>query len=286
MAKMPLSHHWPKEGKVELNENDVTANGIRLHVYRTGTDKPPLVFAHGRSDNGLCYWPIAKEFADDYEIILYDARDHGQSEKPESRTGLVDRAHDLEALVKELGLRKPGIIGHSLGAVTAALFAGAHSHIPSCIVLEDPPPLAYLTSTDEQSVARYRQWEQFVAVLREKSIQELVEMNRLDSPTWPESEREYWAQSKLQYRLKPFGEDRIDAGLGEQLVSQITCPVLLITADLKLGSAFPPQEAQQLLSGRANARHVNIPGAGHNIRREQPDAFLATVRDFLKGCEA
>jgi N-formylmaleamate deformylase len=271
---------------VELVEDDITANGINLHVYRTGTEKPPIVFAHGRSDNGLCFWPIAKEFAGDYEIILYDARDHGQSEKPEWRTNLLDRADDLAGLVGALALRMPRLVGHSLGALTVELLAGAYPHIPSCIVLEDPPPFVYLSAEDDEARTRYREWEKLVAVIRGKSVQELVEMNRLESPSWPESERESWAQSKLQYHLKPFGEDRIEAGLGDQLVSQIACPVLLITADLELGSAFPPREADRMLSGLANARHVNIPGAGHNIRRDQPEAYLAAVRDFLKGCDA
>jgi N-formylmaleamate deformylase len=270
---------------VNLLENDIVANGIKLHVYRTGTKKPALVFAHGRSDNGLCFWPIAKQFSGDYEIILYDARDHGQSEKPGAQTNLMDRTHDLAGLVEALGLEEPRLVGHSLGAVTVALLAGSYPSIPSCIVLEDPPTIEALAEDDEKTMVRYQGWAAYIGAAKERSIPELIEMNRLENPTWPEGEREPWAQSKLQYHFKPFGEDRIDATLGEQIVSKISCPMLLITADPTLGSAFPPQEAEQLVAGLPNARHVNIPGAGHNIRRERPEAYLAAVRDFLKSCE-
>ncbi len=267
-----------------LSENDITANGIKLHIYRTNTNKPPLVFAHGRSDNGLCFWPVAEQFAEDYEIILYDARDHGQSESPESLTSLMDRAQDLAGLVGALALQEPKLVGHSLGAVTVALLAGLYPHIPDCIVLEDPPPLEVMADSAEQGEMRHKGWLEFITAVKDKSIQELVEMNRRDNPSWPEAEREPWAQSKLQYQVKAFGGDRIDLASGQQILSQITCPVLLLTADLAKGALFPPQAADEMVAGAANARHVNIPGAGHNIRREQSEAYLTAVRDFLQAC--
>jgi pimeloyl-ACP methyl ester carboxylesterase len=262
-------------------ESDVTANGIKLHVYRTNANKPPLLFAHGMSDNGLCFWPVAEQFAGGFEIILYDSRNHGKSEAPKTGTTLIDRAQDLAALVNTLGLEKPCLIGHSLGAVTIALLAGLHPHMPGCIVLEDPPPFERLAAQDGPSVAHHEAWRESAAINKEKSVEELMEMNRQESPTWPESERQPWARSKLQYSLQSFGEDRIDVLLGNRIVSQIMCPVLLITADLDQGALYPPDAADELVSELPNARHINIPGAGHNIRREQPAAYSAAVRDFL-----
>ena len=269
---------------MELFEKDIIANSIKLHVYRTGTNKPPLVFAHGRSDNGLCFWPIAKQFANDYEIILYDARNHGRSENPESTTSLMNRVQDLAGLIEALGLQKPKLVGHSLGAVTVALLAGSYPHIPRCIVLEDPPTFELMAADNEQARSRHQGWEKFISAIQEKNVQEVVAIGRQESPTWPEAEWEPWAQSKLQYHLRPFGDDRIDVALGQQIVSQITCPLLLITADLEKGAIFPPEGADVLVAELPDARHVNIPGAGHNIRRDQPEAYLTAVRDFLKSC--
>jgi len=270
---------------MELIESDVLANDIKLHVYRTNTNKQPLLFAHGRSDNGLCFWPIAKQFADEYEIILYDARHHGQSENPESKTGLMDRVQDLAGLIEALGVQKPTLVGHSLGAVTVALLAGSYPQIPGCIVLEDPPPFELMAADDEQAMTLHKGWEEFIGAIKGKSVPELVEMSRQQSPSWPDAEREPWAQSKLQYHLRPFGEDRIDTALGNQIISQITCPTLLITADLDKGAIYPPEAADESVAGLPNASHVNIPGAGHNIRREQPNAYLTAVRKFLNEIE-
>ena len=269
---------------MNLLESDVTANHIQLHVYRTNTHKPPLLFAHGRSDNGLCFWPVAKQFAAEFEIILYDARGHGQSEKPENRTGLMDRVQDLAGLIEALGLQKPKLVGHSLGALTVALFAGTYPELPDCIVLEDPPPVEMMASKSEEALAHHKESEEFMKAIQGKSIPELVALNRQESPTWPEAEREPWAQAKLQYQLKPFGEDYIDPAAGRHIISQITCPTLLLTADLDRGAITSPQAADELVAGLPQARHVHIPGAGHNIRREQPEAYLKAVRDFLESC--
>lgn len=266
---------------MNLIESDVLANGVKLHVYRTGAAKPPLLFAHGRSDNGLCFWPIAQQFADDFEIILYDARDHGQSEQTDSQLTLLDRAQDLAGLIDALQLRKPALVGHSLGAATVALLAGQQPQIPACIVLEDPPPYELMAAQTDQARAGYKGWEQFIEGIKGKEIAEIVARGRQGSPTWPEAEWEPWAQSKQQYHLKPFGEDSIDAATAHEIVAQITCPTLLITADPTLGAVYPPQAAEAWVATLPDAQHINIANAGHNIRRDQPDAYVTAVRHFL-----
>lgn len=267
---------------MNLIESDIQANGIRLHVYRTGTQKLPLVFVHGMSDNGLCYWPIAQHFAEDFEIILYDSRSHGLSEE----TGLggastLDRAHDLAGLVEALGLEKPFLVGHSMGAVTISLFAGLYPTIPGRIVLEDPPPFAVMAADSEERQAGRRQWRNMAAENKLKSAEDLIEMNRRESPTWPEAERVPWAQSKQQFSLAAFDEQFVDGVTGNRIVGQITCPTLLITADLEKGAIYPPEDAEALAIVHPTLQHVHIAGAGHSIRREQPEAFLKAAREFL-----
>jgi pimeloyl-ACP methyl ester carboxylesterase len=261
---------------MKLIERDILANGIRLHVYRTETGKRPLVFA-----NGLCFVPIAEQLADDFEIILYDSRGHGRSEAPQIKTTIIDRAEDLAGLLKVLGLRKPNLLGHSMGAATVAIYAGLYPGGPSRIVLEDPPPFEMLVPVDPQALEARKAWHKLAAANRQKSIPELVEMNRQESPTWPEAERAPWARSKQQFSLTVFEDGFIDPGLGKQIMYRITCPVLLLTADPKLGALYPVQAAEELVASLPAAWHVNIPGAGYSIRREQPEAYLKAVRSFL-----
>lgn len=264
---------------MNLTEFYTTANGIRLHGYRTGNDRPPLVFAHGITDNGMCFAPIAMQLADAYEIILYDARGHGESDAPQTKTAFFDQAQDLAGLVQALGLHQPGLIGHSMGAVTVALCAGLYPHMPGRIVLEDPPSLEMLAAP--RGVARPK-WLELAAANKQKTMQELLEVSCRENPAWPDAERAPWAQAKQQMSLTIFDEGSFNLQRAQQVVSQITCPTLIITADLKRGSLYPPQAADELVANLPRGKHINISGAGHNIRREQPAAFLKAVCEFLQ----
>jgi N-formylmaleamate deformylase len=263
---------------MDLQEFDVITNGIRLHGYRTGSPKPPLVFAHGITDNGLCFLPFASQLADLYEIILYDARGHGKSEGPTFPSTWFDRAEDLAGLVAALGLEKPGLVGHSMGAITVAFYAGLHPQMPGRIVLEDPPPLEMLAARHSSD----QPWRLLAAANKQKNLPELVEISRRENPAWPEAEREPWALAKQQMSLSIFEEGPFDFQQAQQVVSQIACPVLILTADLDKGSLFPPQAAEKLAASLPRARHINIPGAGHSIRREQPAAYFKAVSEFLQ----
>jgi N-formylmaleamate deformylase len=269
---------------VQLIEQDVAANGARLRVYRTGTDKSPLVFAHGITDNGLCFVPIADQLSEDFEIVLYDARGHGRSDPSPPGTTPLDRANDLGALIDALELRKPGLLGHSMGGATVALFAGLSPQVPGYIILEDPQPFETLVPAGGEATEIRALWRERTAADRQKSIDELVQISRLRDPTWPEAERLPWAQAKQQVSLTVFEEGFMDdVESVKRILSQIVCPTLLVTADPQMGSLFSPAEADELVASLPLATHVSIPDAGHNIRREQPNLYLEAVRDFLRG---
>ena len=118
----------------------IQTNGIRLHVTRTGGAKPPLVLAHGYSDDGLCWTPVAEELAMAYDVVMPDARGHGLSDAPDGDYGPLEQAADLAGVIEGLGLQRPIIVGHSMGALTALTLAGRYPALPGAIALEDPPP--------------------------------------------------------------------------------------------------------------------------------------------------
>jgi hypothetical protein len=49
---------------------DVDANGVRIHYYRTGGEKPPLVLSHGATDSGRCWTRVARDLESDYDVIM------------------------------------------------------------------------------------------------------------------------------------------------------------------------------------------------------------------------
>lgn len=57
-------------------------NGINIHYLRTGGDKPPGVLLHGLMTSGVCWTPVARALESNYDVIMPDARGHGNSSAP------------------------------------------------------------------------------------------------------------------------------------------------------------------------------------------------------------
>jgi len=107
-------------------------------------------------------FPIAELFSEDYAIILYDSRNHGKS-APSITANLMDRAKDLAALIRELGLLASKQNGHSLGAVTITLFAGIFPNVPACAVLENPPSFEMFAAKNPKSLEFSITWHEIAA---------------------------------------------------------------------------------------------------------------------------
>ncbi len=263
----------------------VQANGIRVHYNRTGGDLPKLVLAHGVTDDGLCWTPLARALESEFDIVMVDARAHGESEAPEAGYEPATLAADLAAVIREIGLDRPAILGHSMGAITALALAGTFPELPGAILAEDPPPW-WMGPMPPAADGR-----DIVADIR-ASIVEMLKLNREDliahqraeTPWWPEEDFAPWAESKLRFNengLGLFSKSVVTSVDWLTTLPRITCPLLLITADTERGAIVPPIAASRLKEMVPQTRVVHIPDAGHSIHRDQQAAFLDTVRTFL-----
>ena len=64
-------------------------------------------------------------------------------------------------------------------------------------------------------------------------------------------------------------------------MQQIQCPTLLLTADTDLDGLVSQETALQIAQANEEIKVIHLPGAGHNIRREQYEPFVWTVSGFL-----
>ena len=84
-------------------QGDISSNGIRIHYYRTGgVNKPPLILAHGFTDNGLCWTRTAEALMSEFDVVIVDARNHVLSGAGSADVGSL--AAHLAALVPWLEL--------------------------------------------------------------------------------------------------------------------------------------------------------------------------------------
>jgi pimeloyl-ACP methyl ester carboxylesterase len=262
----------------DWTSGDVASNGIRMHYYRTGGDKPPLVLSHGAIDSGLCWTRVARALENEYDVIMPDARGHGLSDAPPTGYTSADHAADLLGLIDALGLRRPALGGHSMGARCVLRLIADHPDIARCAFLEDPPM--------RTAGAARRHPEVMIRIVQDaqaSDVETTIQRGRQLSPTWSDEELQPWADSKMHVS-RAFLDSMNGAHPLEDWRDQFAatrCPVLLVTADPELGAIVTPEAAEEAARLGSNVQVVRLPGAGHSIRREQFDAYMAAVRGFL-----
>jgi pimeloyl-ACP methyl ester carboxylesterase len=210
-----------------------------------------------------------------------DARGHGLSDAPEGDYSAAARAADLAGLIEALGLQRPAVGGHSMGAGTALRLVADYPEIARCALLEDPGLRSAAPSTTDQEARRARM-RQEAAERRALGREGIIARGRQQHPDWAEEEFGPWADSKLQVSERFSGTVRApERPDWRDLLPKVQCPVLLITSDPERGGIVTPETAEEARRLLPSMRVVRIQGAGHNIRREQFDAYVKAVRAFL-----
>jgi len=266
----------------EWFSGDLTANGIRIHYYRTGGDKPPVILSHGATDSGLCWTRVTRALEADYDVIMPDARGHGLSDAPDGGYTSEERAADLAGLIQALGLEKPAVGGHSMGAQTTFQLAATYPDLIRCAILEDPGFRFLPGQSPEAANPTTSRIRENTMALKSLDREAIIARCRAQSPTWGEEELGPWADAKQQVSPKFLTALRPPEGAHWwELLPKVTCPILLVTADPAKGAIVTPEVAQEAARLQPRLKVVRLTGAGHNIRRERFDGFLPAVQSFL-----
>lgn len=269
--------HW--------THHKVNANNVRQHYYRTNSGdsgKPPVVLVHGFSDNGLCWEPAAMALEAQFDVVMPDMRAHGLSARVQ-RGEKIDMAADLAALIAALGLDKPIIGGHSMGAAVAASFGARFPRVPRALVLEDPP---WFEAPPEMHLPGFFDEEgpnaQWIKGLQRISLEEVMAQCRAEHPTWPEAIVRRWCEGKQQLDFTFFTAQDTLWKPWQELAPRFSCPTLLITADPEKGGIVSAAVARQAAEANPLIQVAHISGAGHHVRFENPAAYMQALASFLE----
>jgi N-formylmaleamate deformylase len=267
---------------VEYKENYIQINGVNLHYYRAGDGTQSLILLHGASDNGMCWKPTADLLAEEFDVIMPDAQGHGLSDRLGKGFKFSDQAHQVAGLARELGIKDPVIMGHSMGGSCATNVAALYPDLPRAIILEDPGwmvPGEAPPNRGEGAREMRERAEQF----KNLTVEELIEQCHKESPLWSYEELVPWAESKKQFDTALFSSFNINELPWADMVPKIRCPALLFTAEAGIVSDDTVAKAMEIWSADKPLSHVKVMGAGHNIRRENFTLFYDTVQEFIKG---
>ena len=251
------------------------ANGINIHYLRTGGVKPPLVLLHGLMGSGACWGPLARSLEAGYDVVMPDARGHGDSSAPLQGYRYEDHASDVIELIRGLGLAAPILLGHSMGGMTAAVVASQVSSMIRGVILADP---TFLSPEWQREVRDSDVAEQHRRVLSLDKCDALAQA-RLRHPRRSSEIVELLAEARQQTRMSAFDVLTPPNPEYHQLVSTIDVPILLVIGDDPVVFLETARELQRLNS---RIRVEQIRDAGHGVPYDQPERFGSVVRSFLR----
>ena len=252
-------------------------DGVELRVHRTGRAERPLVLVHGIADSGLCWARLARALEADCDVVMFDARGHGESARPGSYS-FAEHVRDLVGVLERLDVQPAVLVGHSMGGAHVAAVAAEHPELVRGLVLVDPHwPL----DSAGYDVAG---WRVAMAANNALSLDELLAIGRHENPSWVEQELEPWARAKqiVDPAVASWLNSTRDIARWREVAERIRCLTLLVTGDasnVTVGAEGAAQ-AQRLCP---SLRVAHIPAAGHSIHRDQFGSFLAALSSFLQG---
>jgi N-formylmaleamate deformylase len=261
-------HQW--------TDGSCATNDVRVHYVRTGGGGQPVVLLHGLMGSGLCWSPLARALEDEFDVVMPDARGHGESSAPEFGYGYAELAGDVLGLVRGLQLSRPVFIGHSMGGMTAAVAAQRSAGNLRALVLVDP---TFISPDRQQEV-----WDSDVADQHRRSLwlskSELVAEARARHPHRSAEIIELQVEARLNTCLSAFGVLAPPNPDFRVVVAAIEVPTLLLVGDSPVVSI---ELALELSHVNPLVGVEQIPNAGHGLPFDQPEHLARAVAAFLRG---
>ena len=258
---------------VSENVRIATRDGLRLAYVDTGEGDPPLVFVHGWCCDHTHWRAQVPEFSRRHRVVALDQRGHGQSGKPDQDYTIAGFVDDLAWLIRELGLERPVLIGHSMGGVIALNLAHEHPNLLRAIVMVDAPAVPIPDSM-------------------QPTVTELLE--GLRSPPYREVASEFVASFMFNEWSDPELKAEIVAGMASapQRLMYTALESTLAAENMPAGPIPVPAMFVRAATQTASADEIRAryPGievaevdAAHFLQMEKPEATNRILSRFLEG---
>lgn len=263
------------------NDSKIELDGKSIHYYyHIDGEKPFMFFLHGFMDNGLCYNRVAEQFLDRFNVILPDARGHGQSTDPPKGASFKEMLDDVRDLCDHLKLDKIYIQGHSMGGAQAALFAAEYPDRVNAVILEDPAIVSSRMSKIGMSFFGFF----LIFAPHRKSpapLEKYIKRSKFMNKKWVEQDQLVWAKAQQEFETHYAAKNALmikNVPNGKDILPKINVPILLITSD---GGIVKKSSVKELQAIKPELNWEYVVGAGHNIRREQFEHEIEAIKKFL-----
>lgn len=276
---------------VSFHTQEIHTNGTTLHV-RVGGNGSAVVMLHGFADTGDMWAPVAAVLVKSHTVVVPDLRGMGLSAHPDTGYTKKNQAVDIAGVMDALKIDKADLVTHDIGNMVGYALAAQYSaRITKWVVIDAPLPGIGNWEEIKQSPLLWHfnfrgpDEERLVAgrerIYLDRFYNELsADPKKIDEATRQHYAALYARPHAMHDAFEQFGAFNQDAVDNKALLAKggkLTMPVLAVGAEKSFGTA----QADTLRFVATNVTTGIVPGSGHWIMEENPQATTALIVNFL-----
>jgi pimeloyl-ACP methyl ester carboxylesterase len=250
---------------------------VNFQAYGQG---PPFIILHGLFGSSDNWQSVGRRLGEQFHVFALDQRNHGRSPHS-SEMNFQVMAEDVREFVQQEKLERAHLMGHSMGGKTAMMFALIFPEHVDKLIIVDIAPRAY--SPDHAEILKALLSIDFTQFRERGSIEKALE------PKIPEKvvrqfllknlERVQEGGFRWRMNLKAIAAkyDQLSAALPTGRV--FDKPALFIRGERS--EHVREADWAMIVQLFPDARLQTVPGAGHWVHTDAPEAFLEVVQDFI-----
>ncbi len=237
----------------------------------------PVIMVHGLGGTTSVWSSIVCCLKDKYKTISLDIEGAGYSSLSSSQLSVDSMVDDLRKIMDSLELENAHLIGHSFGTVVCQKFAAEHQErVKSLIMLGGIHEFSAATQKALKERANKVRRDGMLEVAQAVAQAGTSEETKLTRPEI------IGFTEELLMRQDPEAYARMCEAAADCKpvdLSQIKCPVLLITGDCDI--VAPPTVSKEMSKNLTHSKVVIIPGVGHQTTLEKPEFVRKAIIEFL-----
>ncbi|MEZ0167809.1 alpha/beta fold hydrolase [Microvirga sp. TS319] len=240
----------------------------------------PVILIHGVGMASSIWAPQLAALSTDFDVIAYDMLGHGGSSLPPENARLSDYSDQLLSLIEVLGLQRPQIVGHSMGALVALEFALTHPTRPAGVTALNA---VYCRTAEQRNAVLGR--AEALERAGELGSHEGTIARWFGNPVPTELTREADLVHSLLTSVDPLGysrtyrlfaqSDEVHKGRLEGLA----VPALFMTGEFDPNSS--PAMSQAMAEAAPQGRCEIIPRVRHMMALTDPDEVNIRLKTFV-----
>ena len=279
----------PHSPKIRYQSCNIVVRHQRFHFLEWGAeDAQPIFLLHGGHQSAHSWDLVSLHLAQKYRIIAIDQRGHGDSEW--ARNGdysNLSMAYDAANFAERIGIKKPILMGHSMGGRNAMLLTRMNPSYPRALVIIDvgPETMEAGRKTISNFVKQneiFDDLEHFIHNVKEydpyrsrEHIERTVKYNMLERADGKYISKCDYRRWRREIEVRDDSQDQIN-------LSDLTAfkmPTLVVRGENS--NILAPEAAESFRNALPKGELVTVANCGHNVHSQNTLGFIEVVDHFL-----